>query len=138
MKEGVEGGMNGGGVAPSSPPSSGGGPERSPQQVLKERLVAYSCASESLAAIKSLASRDVLPEATVGTLVTALCRLLSKAETGISALLPGGGGGNKDEEADLKIDNPEEFMNHLHTFKKKIKSKSKKQTEHTQMLGRHQ
>ena len=55
------------------------------QQTRKERLVACSCASESLATIKNLATRDVLPRAMVMPLVTSLCHLLSAAETTISA-----------------------------------------------------
>ena len=60
--------------------------EMTEQQIRKERLVACSCASESLAALKNLASRDAIPHEALEPLVTSLCRLLSAAETTISAL----------------------------------------------------
>ena len=55
------------------------------EQIRKERLVACSCASESLVAIKTLASRDVIPQATLRPLATSLCKLISAAETTISS-----------------------------------------------------
>ncbi len=54
------------------------------QQTQRERLLACSCAAESLASLKSLASRNVLPDSTVTPLASSLCRLLSAAETDIS------------------------------------------------------
>jgi len=56
------------------------------EQIRKERLVACSCASESLVAMKTLASRDVIPQAALRPLATSLCRLISSAETPISSV----------------------------------------------------
>ncbi|KAL7543186.1 hypothetical protein ACHAXR_012599 [Thalassiosira sp. AJA248-18] len=54
------------------------------EQIRKERLVACSCASEALMAIKNLASRDVIPA--VRPLAISLCQLISAAETPISSV----------------------------------------------------
>ncbi|KAL9191186.1 hypothetical protein ACHAXT_000892 [Thalassiosira profunda] len=56
------------------------------EQIRKERLVACSCASESLVSIKTLASRDVIPQATLRPLAISLCQLISAAETPISSV----------------------------------------------------
>ena len=55
-------------------------------QIRKERLLACSCASESLMAMKTLASREVIPQATLRPLATSLCQLISAAETAASSL----------------------------------------------------
>lgn len=51
------------------------------EQVRKERLVACSCSSESLVALKVLAARDDLPEQVITAVSISLCRLLSATET---------------------------------------------------------
>jgi hypothetical protein len=56
------------------------------EQFCKERLVACSCAAESLATLKNLASRDVLPLDAIDLLSTSLCRLLSQSEKIISSM----------------------------------------------------
>lgn len=61
--------------------------EMTEERIRKERLVACSCASESLVAIKTLASRDVIPIATIRPLALSLCQLLSAAESTVSRSL---------------------------------------------------
>eukprot|EP00804_Cyclotella_cryptica_P007102 CCRYP_014537-RE/>CCRYP_014537-RE protein AED:0.03 eAED:0.03 QI:291/1/1/1/0.9/0.81/11/143/2162 len=56
------------------------------EQICKERLVACSCAAESLATLKNLAARDVLPLDSIDLLSISLCRLLSQSEKIISSL----------------------------------------------------
>lgn len=56
------------------------------EQFCKERLVACSCAAESLATLKNLASRDVLPLDAIDLLSKSLCRLLSQSERIISTM----------------------------------------------------
>lgn len=51
------------------------------EQIRKERLVACSCASESLVAMKTLASREVIPQGALRPLAICLCQLISAAET---------------------------------------------------------
>ncbi len=51
------------------------------EQIRKERFVAFSCASESLVSLKTLASREVLPHAGLRSLVAFLCQLISMSET---------------------------------------------------------
>ena len=53
-------------------------------QIQKERLVACSCASESLVALKNLATREVIPIASLRPLAMSLCQLISAAETPMS------------------------------------------------------
>ena len=55
------------------------------EQIRKERLVACSCASESLVCLKTLASREVLPHAALQSLVAVLCQLISMSETTINS-----------------------------------------------------
>lgn len=76
----------------------------SEQQIRKERLVACSCASESLAALKSLASRDVLPHVALHPLVTTLCRLLTAAEQTISTLPSDGSVEEQEEDALFQVE----------------------------------
>ena len=49
-----------------------------------EEICRGSCAAESLALLKNLASRDLLPPETVDLLAKSLCRLLSESEKAIS------------------------------------------------------
>jgi hypothetical protein len=51
------------------------------EHIRKERLVACSCASESLVCLKALAAREVLPHAALQPLVAVLCQLISMSET---------------------------------------------------------
>ena len=64
--------------------SENGDKEMPGQQIHKERLVACSCASESLVAMKNLATRDVIPSAipmaTLQPLTITLCKVISSAE----------------------------------------------------------
>lgn len=74
------------------------------EQVRKERLVACSCASESLVAIKTLASRDVIPPVVLPPLALSLCQLLSAADTPTpaSSVVSSSGGSSleaRDEDA---------------------------------------
>jgi hypothetical protein len=55
------------------------------EQIQKERLVACSCASESLVCLKTLASRDVLPHAALQPLVAVLCQLTFMPENTINS-----------------------------------------------------
>jgi len=50
-------------------------------QIRKERLVACSCSSESLVTMKTLASRDALPQESLRPLALSLCQLISAAES---------------------------------------------------------
>ena len=54
------------------------------EHLQKERLAAVSCASETLMALKNLASREVLPSDSLYKLTTALCHFLSAAESTLS------------------------------------------------------
>jgi len=56
------------------------------EQIRKGRLVACSCASESLVAMKTLAAREVIPQSALRPLVVSLCRLIYTAETAISSV----------------------------------------------------
>ena len=59
------------------------------EEIQKEYLVACSCASESLVAIKTLASRDMIPHATLRELATSLCILISAAESSLTPVSSG-------------------------------------------------
>lgn len=60
-------------------------PEMTEEQICRENLVACSCAAESLAALKNLAGRDVIPLDSLEFLATSLCQLLSDSEMTINA-----------------------------------------------------
>jgi len=70
------------------------------EQITKERLVACSCASESLVAMKNLASREVIPHATLRPLALCLCQLISAAETTMSSVSSSGGSSYESQEED--------------------------------------
>lgn len=53
--------------------------------IRKGRLVACSCLAESLIAMKTLASREEIPQSALRPLATALCQAISAAETPITS-----------------------------------------------------
>ena len=55
------------------------------EQVRKGQLVACSCASECLVALKTLAAHEVIPQSALPSLALSLCRLLHTAESLISS-----------------------------------------------------
>ena len=67
-------------------PSSFNADSRKDDVLPDEEICRESCAAESLALLKNLASRDVLPLQSVDMLATSLCRLLTTSEKAISDL----------------------------------------------------
>jgi hypothetical protein len=55
-----------------------------PEGSQTDTVIHESCAAESLALLKNLASRDALPIDSVNMLATSLCRFLSASETSIA------------------------------------------------------
>jgi hypothetical protein len=56
------------------------------KQIRKGRLVASSCASETLIAMKTLAACEAIPHSSLRPLAISLCRLINNAETAISSV----------------------------------------------------
>lgn len=70
----------------------------SEQQIQKERLVACSCSSESLVAMKTLASREVIPQGALHSLAISLCQLISAAESPLSSSCQDSGSDDVEEK----------------------------------------
>lgn len=61
------------------------GRELHKKQIQKERLVACSCASESLVTMRTLAAREAIPQSVLRPLAISLCRLIYFSETIVSS-----------------------------------------------------
>jgi hypothetical protein len=56
------------------------------KQIRKGRLVACSCASETLIAMKALTAREAIPQSSLRQLAISLCQLIYNADTAISSV----------------------------------------------------